>query len=47
MASFEMTRVPELEARGINPWRISSQKLVIKWEKGNWAVFGSAMGATE
>ncbi|KAJ9132019.1 hypothetical protein NKR23_g11492 [Pleurostoma richardsiae] len=37
-AIFELVRLPELEAKGQNPWRISYQTVIVAWEKGNWAV---------
>ncbi|KAL1864343.1 hypothetical protein Daus18300_007767 [Diaporthe australafricana] len=37
-AFIEVVRLPELEAKGVNPWRISSQAITPAWERGNKAV---------
>ncbi|TPX09278.1 uncharacterized protein E0L32_009470 [Thyridium curvatum] len=40
-ATFEMVRVPELEAKGLNPWRIRGQTVNLAWQNGNKAVVDS------
>lgn len=35
---MELVRLPELEAKGVNPWRISSQMVHPAWASGNQAV---------
>ncbi|CAN8101333.1 unnamed protein product [Discula destructiva] len=35
---MELVRTPELEAKGVNPWRISSQVVLPAWISGNEAV---------
>ncbi|KAK2597061.1 hypothetical protein N8I77_012932 [Diaporthe amygdali] len=37
-AIIEVVRLPELEAKGVNPWRVSSQIITPAWELGNKAV---------
>lgn len=37
-ATIEVIRLPELEARGANPWRISSQSITPAWVLGNKGV---------
>jgi len=36
--TFEMVRVPELEAKGLNPWRVTKQKIILAFETGNMAL---------
>lgn len=42
----EMVRIPELEARGENPWRIRSQKYFPYWFDGNSGVTDSMKGSS-
>lgn len=37
-ATMEVVRLPELEAKGVNPWRVSSQAVAPAWVKGNQGV---------
>lgn len=37
-ATIEVVRLPELEAKGVNPWRISSQAITPAWMLGNKGV---------
>lgn len=37
-ATIEVVRLPELEAKGVNPWRISSQSITPAWVLGNKGV---------
>lgn len=37
-ATIEVVRLPELEAKGVNPWRISSQAVTPAWVLGNKGV---------
>ncbi|RYP57942.1 hypothetical protein DL769_009189 [Monosporascus sp. CRB-8-3] len=32
---FEFVRLKDLEEKGLNPWRISKQKVEMAWEEGN------------
>lgn len=38
-AEYDVVRLPDLEAAGVNPWRIALHRVVIAWESGNAAVF--------
>ncbi|KAI3399808.1 hypothetical protein diail_5605 [Diaporthe ilicicola] len=35
---IEVVRLPELEVKGVNPWRVSSQAIKPAWQQGNKAV---------
>lgn len=37
-ATIEVVRLPELEAKGVNPWRVSSQTINPAWMLGNKGV---------
>lgn len=37
-ATIEVVRLPELEAKGVNPWRVSSQTVNPAWVLGNQGV---------
>lgn len=37
-ATIEVVRLPELEAKGLNPWRVSSQTVNPAWVLGNQGV---------
>lgn len=37
-ATIEVVRLSELEAKGVNPWRISSQSVTPAWVLGNKGV---------
>ncbi len=41
--TFELVRLPGLQARGLNPWRVRKQAVVPTWEKGNQGVTGGGL----
>ncbi|KAI5865855.1 hypothetical protein GGS23DRAFT_594024 [Durotheca rogersii] len=42
--ALELVRLPELEARGLNPWRISSHATTLAWEDGSTDVMAAVSG---
>ncbi|KAI1855587.1 hypothetical protein JX265_005990 [Neoarthrinium moseri] len=42
---YELVRLPELEAKGENPWRITKQKFIPVWSEGNSEVTALMQGS--
>jgi hypothetical protein len=41
LVHYELARIPELEEKGVNPWRVTKHQVaMIGWENGNQAVHG-------